>query len=159
MTQYTCLHKKPLTKKTEPSNQCKEKTIRKQKPFEWLEKDFNPTRGERALWVAVITQAMMDALSRSQNAEARFHKHEAINWITGNNPGFTLVCLLAGFDPSYIRRKCKRALIAPRPWRAEAGKGKRYIERKAYRERKKNEAEAQKETQSAQIIMGPRPCA
>src|SRR5947208_1331494 len=91
-------------------------------------------RGETSLWVAVITQAMMDALSRCNNAEATYHKHEAIHWLTGNSRDFITVCLFAGLDPDYVRRKSKRALAAPRPWRAEAGKGKRYLERKVYRQ-------------------------
>jgi len=106
------------------------------KPFEWFGGPFNPVRGENALWVAVITQAMMDALSRCKNSEAAYHKHEATRWLMDNSKDFIMVCLLAGFDPGYIRRQAKRALIAPRPWRAEAGKGKRYLERKSYRKRK-----------------------
>lgn len=101
----------------------------------WFSGPYNPVRGETALWIAVITQAMMDALSRLDNAEARYHKHEAIRWLTGNSPDFIEVCLNAGFDPAFIRKRAKRALISPMPWRAAPGKGVRYQERKAYRER------------------------
>jgi hypothetical protein len=109
----------------------------KQADLSWLEEPYNHTRGEMSLWVAVITQAMMDALSKANNAEAIYHKHEATHWLTGNSKDFIMVCLFAGFDPDYIRRKAKRTLIAPTRWRAEAGKGSRYIERKAYRRSKK----------------------
>ena len=100
---------------------------------------YNPVRGERALWAAVITQAMMDALSKSRNPEIQYHKHEAIRWLTGNSKDFQDVCLLADMDPDYVRRSAKRALVAPRAWRAEAGQGKRYHERKAYRQRLKTQ--------------------
>jgi len=95
----------------------------------------DPVRGETAVWVAVITQALMDALSKSQNSEALHFKHEATTWLTSNSQNFIMVCTLAGFDPNYIRRKAKRALVSPKSWRAEAGKGNRYAERKAYRKR------------------------
>ena len=110
----------------------------KSNAFDWLLDQNYHVRGEMALWVAVITQAMMDALSRSDNSEARYNKHEAINWLTGNSRNFITVCHYAGLDPDYVRKKAKRALVAPQPWRAEAGKGKRYLERKAYRKSHKN---------------------
>ena len=112
-----------------------------QKPrhHELWNEPYSGIRGERAVWVAVITQAMMDALSRAKNAEARYHKEEAIRWLTGNSKDFVTVCLFAGFDPDYIRMRAKRALAAPTLWRAEPGKGKRYLERKAYREKLKSQ--------------------
>lgn len=70
-----------------------------QKPFEWLSDLNHQVRGETALWVAVITQAMMDALSNSKNAETRYHKHEATRWLTGNSRNFITVCHFAGLDP------------------------------------------------------------
>jgi len=106
---------------------------RKTRHFDWCSGPHNPTKGEAALWMAVITQAMMDALSKATNSEARYHKHEAIRWLTGNGRNFITVCQLADVDPDYIRRKAKRTLASPVAWRAEAGKGKRYLERKAYR--------------------------
>lgn len=41
----------------------------------WLEEVYNTARGETALWVAVITQAMMDALSRCKKSESRYQKY------------------------------------------------------------------------------------
>jgi len=79
----------------------------------------------------------MDALSHSKSSEARYHKHEAICWLSSNSRNFIIVCHFANLDPDYVRRKAKRALIAPLAWRAEAGKGSRYLERKAYRQRQK----------------------
>lgn len=106
----------------------------------WLEEPYNHARGEMALWVAVITQAMMDALNRANTAEAAYYKHEAIHWLTGGSKDFIMVCHYAGLDPDYVRRNAKRALVSPVPWRAEPRKGKRYLERKAYRQSRKKEA-------------------
>jgi hypothetical protein len=103
----------------------------------WFGEPFSTVRGETALWIGVISQAMVDALSRAKNPEAVFYKHEAIRWLTGNSKDFILVCLLAGRDPDDVRRKAKRSLVSPIAWRAAPGKGKRYQERKAYRKRAK----------------------
>jgi len=105
--------------------------------FEWINGPYNPVRGEEALWVAVITQAMMDALGRATHSEAAYCKHEATRWLTETSKDFITVCTLAGFDPGYVRKCAKRALASPRAWRAEAGKGARYEERKTYRQRLK----------------------
>lgn len=122
---------KPASKKNKSPKSSAKKEGR---PFSWLGAGpYNATKGESALWVAVITQAMMDALSNARNAEAAYHKSEAIHWLTGNSKDFTDVCLMAGLDPSYIRKKAKKCLAMPVKWRAEPGKGKRYLERRAYR--------------------------
>lgn len=92
---------------------------------------------EQSLWVAIITQAMMDALSRAGSAEAAYHRGEAIHWLTTPSKDFNEVCLNAGFEPDYIRRMAKKTLEKKRLWRAPAGKGKRYQERKLYRKRMK----------------------
>lgn len=127
----------------------------------WQEEPFNHAKGEQALWAAVITQAMMDALSQSRNPEARHHRQAAINWLTGNSKDFVMVCLFAGMDPDYVRKNAKKALIQPVAWRAAPGKGTRYQERKAYRlrmKRKKPEEESlTRHTSTAEklVIAGP----
>lgn len=117
---------------------------------------YNTARGEAALWAAVITQALMDAQSKCKKPESRYHKHEAICWLTGGSKDFIDVCLSAGLDPDYVRRRAKKAIASPTNWRAEAGKGKRYEERKKYREKMREEArkkaENLKEPASAQIL-------
>ncbi|MBY0407595.1 MAG: hypothetical protein K2Q01_07875 [Rickettsiales bacterium] len=109
------------------------------KPRDWLNDSYDSVRGERALWIAVVTQAMMDALSRSRKPEDQFSKFEATRWLTGNSAHFKTVCMLAGLDPVYVRVRAKKALASNTLWRAEAGTGKRYEERKAYREKRKKE--------------------
>jgi hypothetical protein len=119
-----------------------------------LVEPFNHARGETALWVAVITQAMMDALSKSKTPEMRYHKYEAIRWLSDNSKDFVMVCYFADMDPDYVRRKAKKSLLSPTAWRAEAGKGKRYMERKSYRN-KHQKPPVQPPAPTGQIIDGP----
>lgn len=90
-------------------------------------------RGEVALWKAVITQMLLDALSEAKSSEAIYHKSEAIKWLRGNSADFIMVCALACLDADYVKRKAKQALNKNVKWRAKPGHGKRYLERKRYR--------------------------
>jgi hypothetical protein len=125
----------------------------------WFSDPYNPVLGECSLWMAVITQALMDSLSHSSHPEQRYHKEAAMQWLTGNSKDFIYVCTLAGMDPSNVRKRAKKALLTPVEWRASAGKGARYEKRKVYRERiKKSVAPAEDErrhTNPAQVISGP----
>jgi len=104
-----------------------------------LQELYNSAKGEASLWVAVISQAITDARSKCKKAESKYHKNEAIIWLTSNSKDFIDVCLCAGMNPDYVRRKAKQAIISTVNWRAEAGKGKRYEERKRYRARQKED--------------------
>lgn len=88
---------------------------------------------EQSMWIGVIMQAMMDALNLARDSESLYNKTEAIHWLTGNSRDFVDVCLYAGLDPDYVRRKAKKAMLSPVAWRAAPGCGKRYHERKAKR--------------------------
>lgn len=77
----------------------------------------NPTKGETALWTAVITQALMDAGSASAKPEAQHEKAKAIRWLLGNSEDFITVCQNAGKDPAYIRAKAKEAIDRGCVWR------------------------------------------
>jgi len=81
------------------------------------ERSYNPTKGEAALWTAVITQALMDAGSASAKPEAQHEKAKAIRWLLGNSEDFITVCQNAGKDPSYIRQKAKEAISRGCVWR------------------------------------------
>ena len=125
------------TNKQKPKSEKKKKTYQnsEKNPIDWINNAYDPVNAERSMWVAVITQAMMDALSRSRKPDEQFCKFEATRWLTNNNGHFRNVCMLAGMDPDYVRVKAKKALAENISWRAEAGTGKRYEERKMYRER------------------------
>lgn len=120
-----------------PQKAGKKKKNNENRPTDGVREPYDSVRAERAMWVAVITQAMMDALSKSAKPEEQFNKFEATRWLTGNSIQFRNVCSLAGLDPDYVRVRAKKALANGISWRAEAGTGKRYEERKAYRERTK----------------------
>lgn len=80
-------------------------------------------RGEQALWTAVITQALMDAASRSHKREARKEKSLALSWLADGALDFQDVCDLAGLDPDYVARHAKHALARDCQWRLPAGEG------------------------------------
>ncbi len=71
---------------------------------------FNPTRGEQAMWRAVITQAFMDARSLSHKEEMRSHRIKARQWLCGMSDDFRRICEYAGLDPTYVRQKARRLL-------------------------------------------------
>ncbi|MEZ5691351.1 MAG: hypothetical protein R3D71_06780 [Rickettsiales bacterium] len=121
----------------------------------WIDGNYGNIKCEEALWKAVITQALMDALSRCKKMESQYNKHEAIRWLTENNKDFIDVCLSAGLNPNYVRKKAKIAIYSNKRWRAEAGKGKRYLERKKYREKQialENRKKSKKTSNMAMIF-------
>jgi len=83
------------------------------------EQTFNPTRGEQAMWRAVITQALMDAASNSKKPEALYFKGEALHWLLEGGQDFSTVCYYAGLEPDYVRRMAKQALMRGFRWRCE----------------------------------------
>lgn len=136
------------------------KPTKKHKVTDWLHDHQLTIRGEKSLWIAVITQALMDALHRATTAESLYHKHEAIRWLSDNSRDFIDVCLNAGLDPDMVRRRAKRAISNPCAWRAAPGTGKRYHERRGYRERIKAKQTTETPTrpavpESAIILYGP----
>lgn len=72
--------------------------------------EFETSRGEQALWRAVITQALMDAGNDSSKSEMRYEKAQAIAWLGSNHPDFYTVCTLADLEPSYVRQKAREAI-------------------------------------------------
>ncbi len=78
---------------------------------------------EPGLWRAVITQALMDAASRSRKSEARRTREDALNWLLSDTSDFEAVCDNAGFDPGYIRRRAREALARGCEWRLPSGQG------------------------------------
>ncbi len=88
--------------------------------------DFSPlsfSDHEPSLWKAVITQALMDAASRSAKSEAARHKREALSWLLDASSDFETVCDNAGLDPDYVRCRVREALGRDCRWRLPAGLG------------------------------------
>lgn len=75
--------------------------------------------GYRGLWSAVITQALMDAGSNSKKPEMKSAKAKAISWLNGDSEDFTEVCIMAGFEPDYVRKKAREAIANGCKWREE----------------------------------------
>src|SRR5262245_21940368 len=65
---------------------------------------------EPGLWRAVITQALMDAASRSRKTEARRYRTDALSWLLSGTDDFEAVCDNAGLDPDYVRSRARTAL-------------------------------------------------
>ena len=84
---------------------------------------------EPGLWRAVITQALMDAASQSKKSEARRSRRDALEWLLSNSRDFEAVCDNAGFDPDYVRRRAKEALLRGCEWRLPSGQGWRTVGR------------------------------
>ncbi len=60
---------------------------------------------QRALWRAVILQAIIDILNTSVRTEHKIAKLEAKKWIFTDNEDFKYVCLMSGYKINYIRKK------------------------------------------------------
>ncbi len=63
------------------------------------------TIAQRALWRAVILQAIIDLLNESSRTENKIAKIEAKKWFFTNNDDFEYVCFMAGYKVNYIRKK------------------------------------------------------
>lgn len=64
----------------------------------------------RAVWRAVLTQALVDARSNMQNTEAKIEKARARSWLLNGGNDFNTVCELAGLNPEYVRRRVRNIL-------------------------------------------------
>lgn len=69
---------------------------------------------ERALWRAVILQAITDACSKGcvksghERASLALSRENAINWLKGNSWGFRYVCNLADVEPTRVLEAYKQ---------------------------------------------------
>lgn len=65
---------------------------------------------ETCLWRAVITQACVDATTRSQKDENIKIKKDALAWLSKQGEDFDLVCELANLDPDYVYERLTLSL-------------------------------------------------
>lgn len=72
---------------------------------------------ERAIWRAVVTQALMDAASNSGKKEAIQERRRARHWLLYDRKDFLTVCMLAELNPHYVREQARQALLRGCRWR------------------------------------------
>ncbi len=63
----------------------------------------------RSLWRAVVSQMLSDASRKSNKADAKYNQRLAEFWLFHESKDFNMVCDLADYQPSYIRRKANEA--------------------------------------------------
>lgn len=87
--------------------------------IDWIESEAGGRviRGERAVWRAVILQMLEDATNHSKKPQEKRHRDQALNWLEGTSEDFKIVCDLAGFEPAFVRKKVKQALLNSTRWR------------------------------------------
>lgn len=82
-------------------------------PVTFHENETEEGNHDRALWCAVLRQAVIDATQMpSATAPKRVHaeKRQARAWLTKNSEDFRDVCHLAGMDPEAVREHAVRVI-------------------------------------------------
>ena len=74
----------------------------------------------RALWRAVITQALMDASNLSKKPFNKMERMRARAWLEGDTEDFFAVCSLADMDPAYVKTKAAEAMARNCVWRNDS---------------------------------------
>lgn len=81
-----------------------------------IEEENNNNCNESRLFIAIISQAVMDALNdlshinknKYEKKEILKNKLSSIKWLTERNRDFDLICDYAGYNPEYLRMKFRR---------------------------------------------------
>lgn len=68
-------------------------------------------RRSRRMWIAIINQAFIDALTNSRKLRARKVRRDAIKWLLEDTYDFQLVCELAGYDKNKVREQALTILV------------------------------------------------
>lgn len=71
----------------------------------------------RAVWRAVITQAIIDITSGSRKTADIVERNLTESWFSKQCPDFMTVCTLADLDPSYVLERVKIARQYPKKWK------------------------------------------
>ena len=58
-------------------------------------------------WQRILLQQSQDAVSNINSGTANARKNQARAFLTGYHPDFINACLLAGWNPDWLRMKCK----------------------------------------------------
>lgn len=79
----------------------------------------------RALWQAVVMQAVRDAIKpRSWPDATGLEKHLATEWFRGNSRDYRAVCDLSGIDPDMLREAVLEGRIKPEDLVYNTGRSK-----------------------------------
>lgn len=93
----------------------------------WPEPFTHEQRLVRALYRAIILQAIQDLGSNSHKSEAKNAKRDAAAWIGTDD--FKEICLRAGWTPEFILDKMNQVRVNGYSWRKPAGQGWRVKKR------------------------------
>ena len=79
--------------------------------YEYYVNDYkNETRGEIALWRAVLLQAFIDLKTKSKKHVKKPIKREAVKWFRANKRDLMDVCALADYDYHMVAKKAEEIL-------------------------------------------------
>lgn len=110
----------------------------------WQDGPSNEAIDAESLWMAVIAQAIADAVSNCRKLKSEYYKRAALKWLLGDGEDFADVCIRAGLEPAIVRMKAKHAILHPGTWRTAPGESARYIERRGKRLRARQECFAER---------------
>lgn len=68
----------------------------------------------RALWLAIIQQALLDLIRTDETEEGLLVSGDARRWFFLVNGNFPMVCNLAGVDPMAIRKRAREIETNPK---------------------------------------------
>ncbi|MDG7053636.1 MAG: hypothetical protein LKM45_07295 [Wolbachia endosymbiont of Alcedoecus sp.] len=80
--------------------------------FHHYEADSMPDDIQRyhILWKSVIGQAVIDATSNCKKTQSLVEKQKAISWLSDFSQDFVHTCILADYDPVYVKNKIQPIL-------------------------------------------------
>jgi len=73
--------------------------------------DADAENYDQRLWRRVVAQAFLDAESQGRTPRNLVDKQRARRWLLEPSDDFVTVCMLAGFDPQYVRQHAQRRLL------------------------------------------------
>lgn len=83
-----------------------------------LQKLVKMSKGEKALWRAVLLQMVVDAKYAGTKPMDEHNKAVAEHWLERKHKDMAMVCDLAGFDLNYIFEQIEEARDRGFQWRA-----------------------------------------
>ena len=66
---------------------------------------------EKSLWVAVVRSAVVDASYRGEGVVGRRERRREDAWIRGGGADFSMVCSMAGLDPSAVHKAYVEGIV------------------------------------------------